>query len=557
MGPCTLPNEYVYNRGFRVVRGGQFFVDGKVVPPPPTTLSNAKLDRSYRTKASGISIDCNIYADTDDNVARAMARLLKCRGTFEEEMEYAVNQKNFIRDHTAFFDGLRQMYTPYFDNWLGAEEECHQHYDDPHPKRDLRIAAYTELMEGNGSKYHDPNLFARLWLRKVTYKMKKDEIAKPGKVPRMIGDLGVAASLQGFRITEVLKQAMAKEDIQYGNMRMHFCKAPTTTELVAVFKNLLSPPPGCKYYFAFFSDDSCLSIRHDDGTVSYYNLDISGCDASHTEAIFRALVRVTPTVARGDMQVLVDQCKLPIEIRFKNDSTASLMLQPIDPLTGRVAPRLYSGSTITTIINNLACIMGAVQIQEDNATASADLMRAFKKAGYKMTIEECTDYSDIQFLKNSPAYDITGKMQPLLNIGVLLRSAGTCKGDLPGSKKMTFKERHDAFMTSLIDGMYPGISFPLIDNMRTGQPATEPAKIEARRLLSYKHKFEGRATFTQREVYRRYRLTQLQMDELDLDFAPSGYGHFYASTGASTILERDYGLLCTTDWHLPEPPRQF
>jgi hypothetical protein len=546
------------------VRGEQYFVEGKVVPPAPSNLSNAKIDRSYRTKASGISIDCNIYADTDENVARAMARLLKCRGTYEEELEYIVNQKNFVRSHQGLFAGLQHMYTPHFSEWLGAEEECHLHYDDPHPKRDLRIAAYTELMEGNGRKFHDPNLFSRLWLRRVTYKMKKDEIAKPGKVPRMIGDLGVAASLQGFRITEVMKSAMAHEDIQYGNLRAHFCKAPTTTELTAVFKNLISPPPGCKYYFAYFSDDSCLSIRQDDGTVKFHNLDISGCDASHTEAIFRALVQITPVVAQEDMQVLVDQCKLPIELRFKNVDTtttsrelASLILQPCDPLTGKKSPRLYSGSTITTIINNLACIMGAVQVQEDDAQTAVELMAAFKKAGYKMTIEECTDYSDLQFLKNSPAYDTTGKLQPLLNLGVLLRSAGTCKGDLPGTKHQSFKERHDAFMTSLIRGMYPRISFPLVNNMLTGQPATAASDREATRVLQSKHVHDGTAEFTQREVYRRYRLTDLQMDELDLDFAPSGYAHYYASTGASTILERDYGLLCTTDWHIGKPQRQW
>lgn len=116
------------------MRGKQYFEEGKIVPPPPTNLSNAKSDRGYRTKASGISINCNIYADTDQNVARAMARLLKCRGTFEEELEYIVNQKRFVRDHQALFDGLRDMYTPYFSEWLGAEEECHLHYDDPDRK---------------------------------------------------------------------------------------------------------------------------------------------------------------------------------------------------------------------------------------------------------------------------------------------------------------------------------------------------------------------------------------------------------------------------------------
>lgn len=551
------------------MRGDEFFEEGKVIPPASSV--HDKLDCTYRTKASGISHSGIIYANSDANVAKAMARLLKCRGTFEEELDYITNQKEFVEEHTSVFEAIQTIYAPYFQEWLGAEEECRQHYDDPHPKRDLRIQAYEELVTGNGRSYRDGTLFSRLWLRKVLYKMKKNEFAKPGKVPRMIGDLGVAASLQGFRLTEVLKKAMATEDIRYGNMLTHFCKAPTTTELRAIFRNLLSPPDGVKYYFAYFSDDSCLSIRHDDGSVSYYNLDISGCDASHTEAIFRALVQITPKIAQDDMQVLVDQCKLPIELQFQGGATAhemrdkddfhprSLVLQPVDPLTGKDAPRLYSGSTITTTINNLACLMGAFKIMETQAETPDELSEAFRSAGYKMTIEKCHDYSDIQFLKNSPAYDIEGELQPLLNLGVLLRSSGTCKGDLPGrAKNSSFKERHDRYQSSLINGMYPNISFPLIDNMRTTTlPPDAKSEQAVAKLLQYKHKFEGIATFTSEEVYRRYRLTELERMELDLDFATAGYAHYYSSTGASTILQRDYGLTCTTGWHVPTSPREY
>jgi hypothetical protein len=386
----------------------------------------------------------------------------------------------------------------------------------------------------------------------------------------MIGDLGVAASLQGFRLIEVLKQGMAKEDIQYGDMRMHFCKAPNTVELTAIFKNLLSPPVGCKYYFCYFSDDSCLSIRMDDGSVRTYNLDISGCDGSHTEALFRALVTITPEVAQADTQAIVDQCKLPIAIRFQGQAVespdadvednrvATLCLQPIDPLTGKKAPRLYSGSTATTVINNLACILGAVAVQEQQADDDQSITKAFATAGYKMSVELCHDYSDIQFLKNSPAYDITGELRPLLNLGVLLRSAGTCKGDLPGKKTESFELRHAQYMGSLISGMYPGIHFPLVDTMRkwTAKGSTRTDAL-VKQQMAYKHTFEGTATFTAEEVYRRYRLSDLEIMEIDLDYAPSGYGHYFNSSGASTILKRDYGLRCLDNWELPYEDRGY
>jgi hypothetical protein len=550
-----------------VIHGEQYFKDGFIHPPPSGPLT--KSDKTFRTKAGGISHDGVIYADNDDNVAKAMSRLLKCRGTLDEELEYQYNQKRFLAEHQGFLHDIRKMLEPDFEDWAGAEEECRQHYDDPHPKRELRIQAYNELIHGEGKNYRDGNLFSRLWLRKVIYKMKKNEFAKPLKMPRMIGDLGVAASLQGFRLTDVYKQAVAKNDVHYGNMRMHFCKAPTSDELRAAFLNLIDPPMGCKYYFVFFSDDSALSIRHADGSISTYNLDIKGCDGSHTSAIFEALVTTTPEKAQEDMQVLIDQCKLPIIIYFKgepettdeNDEDAhrpSLMLQPLDALTGEKGPRLYSGSTITTILNGLACQLGAVCVQEEDAETEEEITAAFAKAGYQMSIDKCQDYSDIQFLKNSPVYDITGQLQPLLNLGVLLRTSGTCTGDLPGTKKQTFEQRYNEYMGSVLNGMYPGISFPLIDRMRqwTANPTERSDKVTAK-MFEYKHVFDGQATFTAKEVYRRYKLTDLQICELDEDFASNGYGWYYASHGATRILKKDYGLSCTDTWAVSTIPQRY
>jgi hypothetical protein len=558
---------YEYNHGFEVVYGEPYFDHGKLIPPPAKCTD--RVDKTYRTKAGGISHNGKIHAASDQNTAKAMSRLLKCRGTLAEELKFQIDQKNFLSTHQHVLDDMRKIYEPYFEDWAGAEEECHQHYDDPHPKRDLRMQAYDELVHGEGRSWKDPGLFSRMWLRKVTYKMKKDEFAKPGKMPRMIGDLGVAASLQGFRLTDLYKTAMSKEDLQYGNMRIHFCKAPTTVELRAAFKNLLDPPLGCKYYFVYFSDDSCLSVRHADGSVSIYNLDISGCDGSHTSAVFDALVSTTPAIAQADMQVLVDQCKLPIVIYFNGEperaeeiadavslssdsevaGRASICLQPLDVLTQTIGPRLYSGSTITTIINNLACVLGAISVQESNAETGDEICAAFANVGYKMTCEKAEDYSDIQFLKNSPAYDVNGELQPLLNIGVLLRTAGTCKGDLPGTKRQTFEARYNEYMGSVLNGMYPGISFPLVDAMRkwTATP-TKASDAATQHLRDYKHVFEGEATFTASEVYRRYKLNDLEIAELDQDFAPNGYGWYYASSGASKILTKDYGLECCDNW---------
>lgn len=553
--PCPITDGYVYNQSFKVVQGKEFFVDGRVCPPPGDFFT--KRDGTYRTKASGISHTGLIYADSDANVALAMARLLKCRGTLKEEQTYMANQKAFVGNHLELLTLLLERNRIAFADWRGQEEECEDHHDDPHGKMRLRIQALIDVKNNQVYK-HDCGLYSRLWLRIVDYKMKKDEFAKPGKVPRMIGDLGVAASLQGFRVTEFLKRGMAianPNHLRVGDLTLRFCKTPSSEELEDIFEKLINPPT--KYYFVYFSDDSCLSIRHHDGTVSTFNIDISGCDGSHTSAVFDALIAITPEEAREDVRILVEQCTLPIRIRFKGGTGRDkLVLQPVDSLTGKPTPRLYSGSTITTVINNLACILGAVAVQEAGAETADAVIASFATAGYKVTVDVCRDYSDIQFLKNSPAYDITGELRSLLNIGVLLRTYGTCKGDYPGSSKESLQARHDAYQAGLLRSTYPRVTFPLLDAMKQNfdtAPAIDVSRAVAAQLEG-KALATHAATFSDDEVFRRYRLTGTETAELS-ELAQLSFGQYYASHGISKILEKDYGLTCAFAWseHTWEP----
>lgn len=498
-----------------------------------------------------------IFENNDQNVSLAFRRMTALRQPPEDYLpdrpaleryqafhnELKNNQQLFVENNQNFFEKLRLLYTSYFESYLGMEEECRQHYDDPHAKRTIRIEAFKELNDSS-------EIFKPLWVRKVLYKLKKDEFAKLDKYGRLIGDLGVGASLQGFRVTDFMKVAEAYEPLLENGIRIQFIKSPEQAALRSVFEFLQNPPE--RGYFCYFSDDSCFCIRIN-GIVYKFNIDISSCDSSHTHPVFKALIDSTPFIAQADMSALVDQLKLPIKIKSINNPHTSVYLTT-------TAPHLYSGSTLTTRINNFANQLIALSLsQHDFSTCSnagdveAAIITCARKVGYIVTCQPAKDYSHLQFLKHSPIYDVNGRLQPLLNLGVLLRTTGVCHRDLPGRGPL--RERGRKFQQQLLSGFYPNVSFPLIDNMRKQCIGVDPTETEKKwimhklqPMLEYKVDTTAMEPFslTTQELYRRYdSLHDYQCDELEHDLGNATFGTVIACAAASAILKMDYGLECT------------
>jgi hypothetical protein len=437
---------------------------------------------------------------------------------------------------------LEERYAPYLDDYCDSETAAELHHADPHDKRELRIQAWMMLkLEGETNS-------DRWSYSKVMAKMKKDEIAQAGldRYPRMIMDLGVAASLRGFVLTKYLKRAQEFEVVHINGGHIQFISKPRASVLATTFAKLMNPPG--RFYACIFSDDACISIRTPNGEVHMYNSDIKTCDASHTPELFDALHHITPSVGKTDMTYLINQCKAPIQIQSKSGRKEHrVLLQSKDPI-------LLTGSTLTTLINNLANFVIMKSFTDQPYFGEASLHTAAANCGYIVTLERCLHYSDLQFLKHSPVFDTNGNVQPLLNIGVLLRLTGTCKGDLPGRGPL--RPRANAFQAGLLQGAYPRVSFPLIDNMKracklhsntlsTKQQAHLDAKLG--RTLAYKVDHEDDYPpfeVSTEEVFQRYDLTaEEQIDVTDV-FGNLTYSQFYASRALSKILETDYGLHC-------------
>lgn len=526
--------DFIYNHHFRCTEGKEFFSDGEIRFPQEALVRRAKGqirgDGSYRT-LFGPTVLHNgvIYENSNNNVRLAMRRMTAVRrGDRELDQRLSRNQIVFFHTHKHVVGMLRMSYAKYFDNYGGMHTEAEEHHGDVHPKRALRVHAWNALLEGDREHFCD-----RLWLRHVLYKMKKQEWAKPGKVPRMIGDLGVKASLQGFRVTKCLKDAMSAEPFEYAGGTIYFCSKPTHDDLSYVFAELLRPTG--RFFFVYFSDDACYAVNTKDG-VYRANLDISACDASHGPAIFEAYPQLADGVVRDDLRVLVEQCMLPIRIHDIAEPKRRVTLQPW-------VPKLYSGSTMTTSINNFANIMIAVSIGECCAENETQIIAAAAAVGYIITVDTCEVFEDIQFLKHSPVLDIDGLWRPLLNPGVLLRLSGVAKGDLPGSGDL--KKRGMRFQSALLQGTYPLASFPLINRMRRTAGKTDAVSLRVVNLqLAHGHFGLEKETFHfhAQDVYRRYRLTVAQSEHLDTVFGGATYGEQFSSEAVDHILKKDYGL---------------
>jgi len=504
--------------GFFVCTAGQqFYVNGRVQFPPAVF---PKPDLFYRTRfGPAVIIKAIIPCKCNDCTSLAVTRItaLRAGDLPGYDAHLRANQRHFLateRVLTAWGNTFRITTN-------SVVEEISEHAMDPHPKKKLRIAAFADLESGR---------LTAASLRNVNYKMKPNEYMLSTKVPRAIGDLGVGASLYGFRITSFIKEAQSKP-FSYQGCYFKFIKKPDHAELVDAFQKLLNPPE--QSTFIFFSDDSCFSKRTPTG-VRIFNVDISKCDRSHTHELFYKFRDILPEHIRSHVQTLIDQCARPIKIYDVNERKRFVKLRPTGPM-------LYSGSTLTTTLNNLASFtigyaLSCVQPTEQN------LINAAESVGYIITLDECLIPEDIQFLKHSPAYDVNGEMQPVLNLGVYLRASGVCKGDLPGRGDIELRAKK--FQFALLNGMFPRLRTPLIDLAKT---ITDQIEVDPASGNLVQKEFEYKLGKTQDVVLdthsflKRYRLTHRETMEIH-EFFQSTVFTGAANTGLSKVLQKDYEM---------------
>jgi hypothetical protein len=439
-------------------------------------------------------------------------------------------ERNQRRSVNLYINDLRNLAHIYENfEYTTTNDELDSHYNDPHQKKILRVQFYNDAIDDGSVGLEN---FTRR--RKVNIKFKTNEIGKPGKVGRCIGDLGVAMSMVGFRSTNFLKEACESLPLQFDNGTAQFCKSPGHEELTNVFSNLIDPPKS--FYLAYFSDDACLSYRHKNKIIKL-NIDISSCDASH-RSIFDVLLAITPPSLMPSMNQLMKQLEYPVTFYSEDKKT-----RVEGYFSGRT---LFSGSTVTTMLNNCVYILFAHHFSAKlHESDDVNIPNLFEDLGYIVTYEECETYHTLQFLKHSPVYDVDGHLQPLLNPGVMIRASGVCNGDLPGRGDL--RERASSFQHSLLNGMYPRVDFTLIRNMK--RKAVKYFEVNTDEYTKTKTQVTGYFQVSDVEVYKRYDLEPYEVEELNEIYGNSGYGDYTVLTGLEKILDKDYGL--KLNWFAP------
>jgi hypothetical protein len=589
--------DFISNKIFDVVGDSTHFINGEVIFSDCEHTD--RIDNSYRTRYGwNIAHNGIILANSVHNIRYGMRRMTEAKpnldGTPNIHRDSFLNtnqhsffaqpeQKDSADRAAAYFASRIAEYT------FTQTEDKTEWLDDngvfdetpisalqaatqtninnrmalvKHVKQRLRAQATHEY--NNGLEYYlDPE--TQLVKSRVGYKVKRDEIAKPSKYIRMIGDLGVMASLMGAALTYAMKSIMETEGFaQEMSEKSHtsrFMKSPTTLKLAKCFETLIDSPSIESYYH---SDDSCIAFETTHGRL-VLNVDIAKCDKSHRAPIFEQLLLWTPSAYRWIMEICLKQLESDITINHPcKHCRVSVRLRPSER-------RLYSGSTLTTLINNVASYYLLISIARDSPAMynlSLNLVkdacaRSTEKVGYGCTFDVCTtdNIGEIQFLKYSPVHthnhstliNLGIPYYPFLNLGVLLRASGTCRGDLPGSNKVTLHKRAEQFQFQLVQGMYPRATSFVTEALKPLDNNLVLKQLAPTRYNQAEESDELPSVRFGNEVYERYSLSTDEIVSFEQELSSHArFGDELHHDVAARILNMDYGLTASDEPYVPD-----
>jgi hypothetical protein len=308
-------------------------------------------------------------------------------------------------------------------------------------------------------------------LRKVPYKCKPGELLAYAKYLRAVGDLTPPGAERLGYFMDTVKSVFA-DDYVYQNVRAVFVKEPYREDLAEIFSRLLNPKH--KIEFVYFSDDSCIAIQCVDG-LFYCNLDIKACDGSNFDPIFWILWLLMSVDSRfkDDIDAAFAQLRTDCEVRSP-ENWKHFVIMFLRYYS------LYSGSVLTTTVNNVANSMivlffnyfFTLNPNMTKAECPAALRLAASMAGFLIKVQMCSYPEDLQFLKHSPSV-INGVVTPWLNIGVLLRGRGHRRGDyigvtLPGESFVdSLLRRSRLYESEVIRSFVHAGDHPITDALRT------------------------------------------------------------------------------------------
>lgn len=458
--PNETLNPYRDGGRFDIVKGKRYFRKMKEVTFD-RGVNFTKFDcgdKEYRMDFFDIwfSSDVFMYKQDDVGLSGAVTRLTCAR----KPTEQGVHEK--LRDLQFENVGVWDEFSDWREYWLASYRECapevvlteearEEWVHATHPKRKLREATHSKLADlqywSHPTWIFDDSL--GFDLGSVKYKMKPGELLPGGKYLRAVGDMTAPGAALGGYCMDYVKEAFTKPFELYGG-KCTFVKKPEMPMLVSAFDKTINTE--C-VEFTYFSDDSMIGVKCLDGTY-YANLDISACDGSNFDPIFLLLKGVMrevcdPIVVDGIFAQCLSNCCIRNVWSEPRLCKEYFVLKPL-------YYTLYSGSVLTTSINNIAnsCIFISFMRKFNKrkyymSEIGGMLEEAAMEVGFLIKSQECQRIEQIQFLKTSPCI-VAGEVRIFLNLAVRMRGFGSCKGDLPGSSSESLRERAKKYSNGVI-----------------------------------------------------------------------------------------------------------
>jgi len=158
--------------------------------------------------------------------------------------------------------------------------------------------------------------------------------------------------------------------------------------------------------------------------------------------------------------------------------------------------------------------------------------------GYKVTLCRVERLEDFQFLKISPTLT-SGGMSLFVNLGVVLRSLGTCDGDLPGSGDLL--ERGFQRNCDIVAGMVHCGNNPVMNALRRRFPSGDASVVNTHYWLKEMRGFEEEYTSSE-SLSRRYKVSAGDIDNLCSFIENSNMGDLISCDVLRSIYKIDYDL---------------
>lgn len=348
------------------------------------------------------------------------------------------------------YRGYIHRFSNHFHHHLKVEDH-EQAYPawlyQPHAKKKLRMRVHGDdlnLLD----LYTDTDA-------DVGYKLKVELLR--GNKKRAIADLGAKRTQVSAWCIAQIKKAW-EVPFAIGLAESRYIASPDKDVLTETFRWMTNTPLGATRYI-YFSDDACMAVGCKDG-LFLANGDISSCDGSHFNPLFQTFRDLVCCSRSGNIvytqaiDYALGALKQPLTMRNKYNRKQKVKY------TFNSA-RLYSGSVLTTIVNNFANLLIFFAMLKrcpdpalvTKAQYAKIYVLAASDVGYIVKCQNCDMQEDLQFLKHSPVLASDGQYHACMNLAVFYRGFGCVYGDLPavyGKSNVPLEQRCRRYLSDVV-----------------------------------------------------------------------------------------------------------